>query len=148
MRFQLNFWTSHPLPPFLEGGGKSAPPRHKRTKIPGTNRVKHIWQCRIVVRICNLCGFQLSVRFVGLWGVKLLSICGVAGMRFIFAVKRIILNFKNKVQKLVSSDALAVHSWQFCNWYCWHCWHFWQYLALSKYASIFILTLWSHLNQS
>ena len=27
MRFQLNFGTSHPLTPFLEGGGRSAPPR-------------------------------------------------------------------------------------------------------------------------
>ena len=31
MKFQLNFGTSHPLPPFLEGGDKSAPPQ----KIPG-----------------------------------------------------------------------------------------------------------------
>ena len=36
MRFQLNFWTSHPLPPFLLGGGKSAPPRVPiEPKTPG-----------------------------------------------------------------------------------------------------------------
>ena len=41
MRFQLNFGTSHPLPPFLEGGGKSAPPRgFKEPKKAGSNRVK------------------------------------------------------------------------------------------------------------
>ena len=41
MRFQLTFGTSHPLPPFLEGGGKSAPPRITREpKKPGINRVK------------------------------------------------------------------------------------------------------------
>ena len=40
MRFQLNFGTSHPLPPFLEGGGKSAPPRgFKEPKKAGSNRV-------------------------------------------------------------------------------------------------------------
>ena len=26
MRFQLNFGTSHPLPPYIEGGGKFPPP--------------------------------------------------------------------------------------------------------------------------
>ena len=36
MRFQLNFLTSHPLPPFLLGGGKSAPPRVPiEPKTPG-----------------------------------------------------------------------------------------------------------------
>ena len=41
MRFQLNFGTSHPLTPFLEGGGRSAPPPSKfRTKNTGLNRVK------------------------------------------------------------------------------------------------------------
>ena len=40
MRFQLNFGTSHPLPPFLEGGGKSAPPQaFKEPKKAGSNRV-------------------------------------------------------------------------------------------------------------
>ena len=34
MRFQLNFGTSHPLPPFLEGGGKSAGAL-KNQKRPG-----------------------------------------------------------------------------------------------------------------
>ena len=42
MRFQLNFWTFHPLvmalPPFLDGGGKSAPSGPYRTKNAGTNR--------------------------------------------------------------------------------------------------------------
>ena len=42
MRFQLNFGTSHPLPPFLEGGGKSAPPRgFKEPKKAGSNRVNY-----------------------------------------------------------------------------------------------------------
>ena len=40
MRFQLNFGTSHPLTPFLEGGGRSAPPGKFRTKNTGLNRVK------------------------------------------------------------------------------------------------------------
>ena len=40
MRFQLNFWTSHPLPPFLEGGGKSAPRGLREPKKAGPNRVK------------------------------------------------------------------------------------------------------------
>ena len=46
MRLQLNFGTSHPLPPFLEGGGKSAPPRaFKEPKKAGANRVKGSGGC-------------------------------------------------------------------------------------------------------
>ena len=43
MRFQLNFGTSHPLPPFLEGGGKSAPPPGalKNQKRPGLIGLRH-----------------------------------------------------------------------------------------------------------
>ena len=48
MRFQLNFGTSHPLPPFLEGGGKSAPTRVTREpKKPGLNRVNHPLPCAL-----------------------------------------------------------------------------------------------------
>ena len=34
---------------------------------------------------------------------------------------------REKVQKLVFSDALAVHSWHFCIWHCWSCSERWQY---------------------
>ena len=52
MRFQLNFGTSHPLPPYIEGGGKSAPPRvFEEPKKAGSNRVKDVSQQEFTVAL-------------------------------------------------------------------------------------------------